>query len=185
MAPERRNEIILGVLTIVLLAVAYRAWQSTAAAPAAAAQTTRAQAKQGAPAPAASTTEVHLDALNAERPQPETSGRDLFRFKPKAPPPPPPSASRPTSIAPLGAGARGPQQPPSVPPIPLKFVGTMEQGNGKPTLGIFSDGMGAPMVGPEGGVLDGRYRILKIGAESAEIAYLDGRGRTTLRLSGG
>jgi hypothetical protein len=185
MAPERRNEIILGVLALILATVAYRAWRSTAAPPA---ETSRAAATPArgaaspAAAPAPSATEVHLDALNADRPEPESKGRDLFRFKPKAPPPPPP-ASHPVSIAP--AAASGPPQPPPTPPIALKFIGTMEQGNGKPTLGVFSDGVGSPMVGPEGGVLDGRYRILKIGAESAEIAYLDGRGRTTLRLSGG
>jgi hypothetical protein len=182
MAPERRNEIILGVLAVILAAVAYRAWESTAARPTASSQTSSTRAPRAAGPAAPSATEVHLDALSAERPQPESKGRDLFRFKPKLPPPPPPSTSRSPLIAPSQAG---PPQPPPVPPISLKFVGTIEQDNGKPKLGVFSDGVGPPMVGPEGGVLDGRYRILKIGAESAEIAYLDGRGRTTLRLSGG
>jgi hypothetical protein len=186
MAPERRNEIILGVLALVLAGTAYRAWQSTAVPPPPASETSRPADRRGAaPAPgsAAERLDVHLDALNAERPKPEANGRDLFRFKPKAPPPPPPSATRPAAIAP--PAPTGPPPAPSVPPITLKFIGTMEQPNGKPKLGVFSDGVGPPMVGPEGGVLDGRYRILKIGAESAEIAYLDGRGRTTLRLSGG
>ncbi len=182
MAPERRNEIVLGVLAVLLAAAAYRAWNSTAvpAAPASEASR-RAEARASAP-PAESAIDVHLDALSAEPPKPEANGRDLFRFKPKAPPPLP-TASRPTTIAPPAAS--GPPPPPPVPPIALKFIGTMEQPNGKPKLGVFSDGVGPPMVGAEGGVLDGRYRILKIGAESAEIAYLDGRGRTTLRLSGG
>jgi len=30
----------------------------------------------------------------------------------------------------------------------------------------------------------GQYRILRISAESIEMAYLDGRGRQTIRLSG-
>jgi hypothetical protein len=71
-----------------------------------------------------------------------------------------------------------------VPPITLKYVGFVSE-EGKPKLAIFSDGVGPPMYGYEGGVLVGRYRILKIGAESVEIAYLDGRGRTTIRQTGG
>jgi hypothetical protein len=30
----------------------------------------------------------------------------------------------------------------------------------------------------------GQYRILRIGAESIEMSYLDGRGRQTIRLTG-
>ena len=36
--------------------------------------------------------------------------------------------------------------------------------------------------GREGDIIEGRYRILKIGAESIELAYVDGRGRQTIRL---
>ena len=32
-------------------------------------------------------------------------------------------------------------------------------------------------------IIEGRYRILQIGVESIEMAYLDGRGRQTIRLS--
>jgi hypothetical protein len=40
------------------------------------------------------------------------------------------------------------------------------------------------MYGKEGDIIDGRYRIVRIGAESIELTYLDGRGRQTIRLSG-
>ena len=40
------------------------------------------------------------------------------------------------------------------------------------------------MHGKEGDIIDGRYRILKIGTESIEMAYPDGRGRQTIRLTG-
>ena len=49
---------------------------------------------------------------------------------------------------------------------------------------MLSDGRGAPFYGKEGEVVDGRYRILKIGVESIEIAYADGRGRQTIRQTG-
>jgi hypothetical protein len=69
-----------------------------------------------------------------------------------------------------------------VPPITLKFIGVI----GSPTLklAVLSDGRGTPFFGKEGEVVEGRYRILKIGVESIDIAYADGRGRQTIRLTG-
>jgi hypothetical protein len=51
-------------------------------------------------------------------------------------------------------------------------------------LAVFKDADGEIINGGEGDVLDGRYRLLKINAESADVAYPDGRGRQTIRLSG-
>ena len=36
--------------------------------------------------------------------------------------------------------------------------------------------------GREGDIIEGRYRILRIGQESIELAYVDGQGRQTIRL---
>ena len=49
---------------------------------------------------------------------------------------------------------------------------------------MLSDGRNPPFQGEEGDIIEGRYRILKIGVESIELAYLDGRGRQTIRLTG-
>ena len=38
--------------------------------------------------------------------------------------------------------------------------------------------------GREGEIIDGPYRIVRIGEESIEMEYVDGRGRQTIRLSG-
>ena len=46
------------------------------------------------------------------------------------------------------------------------------------------DSIGRAFQGGEGDVVAGQYRILKIGVESIEVAYLDGRGRQTIRLTG-
>jgi hypothetical protein len=131
---------------------------------------------------------VHLDALQGERPKPGSADRDLFRFKPKAPPPQPPGPPRPaqptapvTAIAPVPTG---PPPPPPVPPITLKFIGTIERPTDARRIAVLSDGRGAPFYGEEGKIVDGRYRILKIGVESIDIAYADGRGRQTIRLTG-
>ena len=38
-----------------------------------------------------------------------------------------------------------------------------------------------PMVGR---LLDGRYRVVRLGIESATLIYLDGKGQDTLPLNG-
>ena len=48
---------------------------------------------------------------------------------------------------------------------------------------VLSDGRNV-FQGREGDIIEGRYRILRIGVESLEMAYLDGRGRLTIRLTG-
>ena len=74
-------------------------------------------------------------------------------------------------------------EPPPPPRIPLKFIGLMESGRaGK--YAILTDGRGLPIYGKEGEVIEGRYRILRIGVESVDLAYLDGRGRQTIRQTG-
>jgi hypothetical protein len=40
------------------------------------------------------------------------------------------------------------------------------------------------MSGREGDTVDGRYRMLRVGPDSIEMAYVDGRGRQTIRMSG-
>ena len=76
-----------------------------------------------------------------------------------------------------------PAGPPPPPPIALKFIGVVERANGV-KWAVLSDGKSAPQHGKEGDVIDGRYKIVKIGTESIELTYVDGRGRQTVRLTG-
>ena len=75
-----------------------------------------------------------------------------------------------------------PQGPPPPPPITLKYIGVLETAQGR--VAAFRDTGGDIVYGKEGDIIDGRYRLLKIGVESADLAYVDGRGRQTIRLSG-
>jgi hypothetical protein len=108
--------------------------------------------------------------------------RNPFQFKPKAAPPP--SRSQASAAAPpvVVAPPPIPQGPPPPPPISLKYIGVLETAQGR--VAIFRDNGGDIVNGKEGDIIDGRYRLLKIGAESADLAYVDGRGRQTIRLSG-
>jgi hypothetical protein len=51
-------------------------------------------------------------------------------------------------------------------------------------VAILSDGRGNVLTGREGDIIEGRYRLLKIGADSVEMTYTDGRGRQVIRLTG-
>lgn len=187
MATDRGKQLMLGALLIVLAVVGYRALARTSPAPGSSSNGPRAAAPAARgstlPAPGITAPDVHLDALNSERPKPVAAERNLFRFKPKAAAPTAPAGSgRPGAPLP-NVAPPAPTGPPPPPPINLKFIGRVER-EGKPTIAILSDGQGPPMSGVEGGTVAGRYRILHIGVESIEIAYLDGRGRQTIRLTG-
>jgi hypothetical protein len=124
---------------------------------------------------------VRLDALKQPRPAADAGNRNPFRFY--SPPPPAPSPVRPVPPLPEVAAAPVPTGPPPPAPIPLKYIGLIEQGPGKPKIAAFSD-CRITMRAHEGEIVAGQYRLVRIGVESAVLEYLDGRGRTTIRMSG-
>jgi len=196
MPSERRRQLILAALVIVLLAVIYRLWAATSPAPVAASNRNTGVAAQPQPAAGRGTAgadatkgmeapDVHLESLNAERVRPGAGERNLFRFKPKAPPPPPPAPPQPVQPTPtVNPVPQPPPGPPPLPPIALKFIGIIESPTHARKIAVLSDGRNPPFQGEEGAIIEGRYRILKIGVESIELAYVDGRGRQTIRLTG-
>lgn len=189
MATDRRKQMLLAGLVVVLGLGGYLAWLATSGASVPSSNGTAARAtgvRRAATAvnEAPEAPDVHLNALDSERPKPLAADRNLFRFKAKPPPPPPPPA--PVRVAPPPVVASpAPAGPPPPPPITLKFIGIVEVLGKSQRFAILSDGRGLPMQGKEGDIIEGRYRILRIGNESIEMAYLDGRGRQTIRLTGG
>jgi hypothetical protein len=131
-----------------------------------------------------SLTEVDLKALHAVRPEPAETSRNPFRFRPKPVPAPSPAIVKQLQQAAAEEAARGPVEPPPPPRIPLKYIGDMaDPKNPGKRIAILSDARGT-YYGREGDVVEGRYRILRMGVESIELAYLDGRGRQTIRQTG-
>lgn len=138
--------------------------------------------------------QVNLAALTAPREGPVDAARNPFRFQQRAPAPPPPQSGssftpsvapppRPmNSTTPTFSPPPPPAGPPPPPPIPLKFIGIVMQGNKR--VAVLTDGKSGPQPGQEGDIILGQYQILKIGNESIEMAYFDGRGRQTIRLTG-
>jgi len=185
MRPERRR-LILGAAAIVVLAIAlWSLWRPAPTSRPTVPVQARARAGRtsGNSTPAGPADAVRLDALQASRDNPGEAGRNPFRYQPKAAPP---SATRVTtpimSEAPR-PGPAVPAGPPPPPPIPLKLQGVLERADGV-KWAVLSDGKSAPMYGKDGDIIDGKYLIVKIGAESIEMTHADGRGRQVIRLNG-
>jgi hypothetical protein len=100
--------------------------------------------------------------------------RNPFRYGQPPPPPPPPYVAPPPPP---------PPPPPQAPDIPLQLVGLETMPGGTKVATVRDPGTTAVFTGAEGQVLDGRYRLVKIGVESIVVSYLDGSGRKTLPLA--
>jgi hypothetical protein len=185
MSPKLRGRIAaLGALAVVLWLVFV--WRSGDDAPAESGQrpSNRAGRGQGQPVPDVPVVDLSLDRLQRGREELPESNRNPFRFRPKAPPPPSraaasaPSAPQPDILAapPVPAG------PPPPPPIPVKFFGLVVMRGER--VATFSDARGNTFYGKEGDIIEGRYRVVRIGVDAVDLEYLDGRGRQTIRLTG-
>lgn len=181
MAPDRRNQLVLAGLILVLFGALYRALDQTTLVPGApAAQAVKGPARGGTSVKAIEAPDVRLEALEAERPMPGAGARNLFQFGERRSAVVTPTADRLPRLPPPPVAA-GPPPAPTVPPILLKFIGVVEATEKSQTYAVLRDDRGV-YHGREGDIVEGRYRILRIGAESIELAYVDGRGRQTIRL---
>ena len=172
-----------GIVTALVLAM-WMMWPASpapsAAVPAAPVRGAEQSTKPGVIAPVAN---VKLEALTAARQGPSERERNPFRYQPKVVPPPPPE-KKPNPTPDMTEAIPPPQRtgPPPLPPIPLKFIGILTRANGE-QWAVLNDGK-TTMHGREGDIVDGRYQIVKIGAESIELTYADGKGKQVIRLTG-
>lgn len=186
MTPKaRRQAYVFGALVPVLALVLYVQLRGTpdpagtAAAQAGAGAQSSNQASRATAPQEMPVTDVRLEALTGTDATPTGSDRNPFRFRPKAPPPAPRVVAPPpqTFVPPPVVG------PPPPPPIPLRYVGLLGAATQPDRVAVLSDARGNPFYGKEGEIIEGRYRVLRIAADSVDVAYADGRGRQTLRLS--
>jgi hypothetical protein len=178
MGGDRRRWLMTGGAIVVLVLVIWSLWP---ASPPAAVAPVRApgQVAAGAPIPVPP---VKLDSLTAGRREPSEGDRNPFRYQPRSAPPPPRPVFKAPPVSDEPPMPVTPTGPPPPPPIPLKFIGLLERANGV-KWAVLSDGKNV-MHGREGDIVEGRYRILKIGTESIELTHVDGRGRQVVRLTG-
>jgi hypothetical protein len=188
-AKARRERLLLAALVVVLGAVLWWRFGSDADTPSPAFERPRASvpASRGGRDTASAIVEpVALSELRAPSPRPAEMGRNPFRFQPREAPSSPDDASSRSRAGnaqaepPVLPSPTGPPQPP---PIPLRFIGTVDEVGRHLKLAVLSDGRNV-FYGREGDVIEGRYRIVHIGVESIEMTHVDGRGQQTIRLSG-
>jgi hypothetical protein len=190
MAANRRQQqrLLAGLLFVLVAIVGYQLLDRPAASSGPASNGVRAGARGRAAGGglAGGVPDVGLEALNRTPPEPLSAGRNLFQFG--AAPAPKPAAGRPPGVMrppvnPAGPGAANGGRP-MVDPIPLKFIGIVEAPGPMGRVAVLSDGRDV-YHGHEGDIIEGRYRIVRIGLESIEMAHLDGSGRQMIRLTGG
>ncbi len=185
--PLERRQLVLGAVTVVVLGLAFWTLRPATPVPATTAPT-QARTRGARPGPAATGSApvgpVKLAALAASRNDPGEAARNPFRFQPKVVPPPPRPPTAVGSEAPVVRPTpTGPAPPPPRAPIGLKLIGVLERANGV-KWAVLSDGKSGPMFGKDGDIIDGRYLIVKVGAESIEMTHADGQGRQVIRLTG-
>jgi hypothetical protein len=183
MAGERRTVWLGAALVVALVALVGVRSMDQSAGPVAGERRSpppRPTGRNGAHANSDAAADVNLALLKRERGEPGDTERNPFRFRPK---PAPPVATGPAVTRPSNQTAGAPfvpavpTGPPPLPPIPLKFIGLVQKLDGT-KIAVLSDGKHV-MHG-----LEGQDHLLKVGQESIEISYIDGRGRQTIRLTG-
>lgn len=180
--PERRGQFIrlglLGIVAVVLLWVLYGNQGQTAAPPAA----SNAAAGSGGATPQAGSAMPEPLALSAHEVLPETLtvGRNPFTYgeapRPEAPPVLPPVVNVPPP-------ALAPPAPTGPPPIAVRLLGVVELPDGR-IVGTLRDQAGAVFQAMEGQIVDGRYRVVKLGTQSVVLSYVDGSGQRTIPIGG-
>jgi hypothetical protein len=179
MQPSRRN-LAIAAGAVVIVAVTMARDNDPAGGTAVPAS------RAGAPAATATmpVADVKLELLQQKRPELEEADRNLFRFQPRPAPPAPAAAPAPVAPKPVMPAPVVPSGPPPPPPIGLRFIGLVDAPTQAGRIGILSDGRGNIFYGKDGDIIEGRYRVLKVSPDAVELAYLDGRGRQTIRLTG-
>ncbi len=176
--PQRRRQVIrLGVLLVLLGGLVWYQMRGTSPAVPA-----RANANQAAvPVDQLAVPEpVDLNALASVTP-PTDAARNPFAFGVPPPPPPPPQPVLPDRPV----EQMRPPEPVGPPPIRLRLTGlTVLPGSQRALVTLTDPNTHALYQGFEGDIVDGRYRIVKIGLQSVVVSYVDGSGMRTLALGG-
>jgi len=175
-----RQRILLGVLGLALAVAAWFYYAPAATSPASS-QTRAVPSKTDSgelPVPET----VHLTAL-AEPSELKDADRNPFSYGVRPPPPAPPRPPAPSIPQPV----MNPGPPPVVgpPPIGLRLVGlTTITTGGRPMVTLKDPATSAVFNAFEGDIVDGRYRVIKVGLQSVTLSYVDGSGTKLLSLGG-
>jgi hypothetical protein len=171
---SRREKALLGLLAVAGVALAAWELRHSGAAPAV-------LGRPRAEKPLPPVPRIDLARIDAPRTENQAGRRDLFQFGP-APEPeedggPPAVVATPTAGASGAGGAAAGALPgamtagpvtPSLPPLNLKYIGSVENKSGVKVAVLVTDRREV-LTGQAGQVLANRYRIARIGLESVEL----------------
>ena len=192
--PERRRLVIM-IGALVVIAAAYLKWggtpelvipTSTGPTPTAIPPRAQQRAQSGslgrnaAARPDTSVPQALKLAEMEQVPEEPQVGRNPFRFG-VPPPPPQPKYVPPT---PVPTPAYTPPIPQGPPPIPLKLTTIVADPQGRLRAYLAYPKTGVTIEGIEGQIIDGQYRLLKVGTQSVVMSYLDGTGQRTITIGG-
>ena len=175
--PERRRQLsLLGIVLFGLVIVAWYQWPQAAPG----ATTSNLQTGGSKPAQAFILPEpVRLKDLE-QAPPARAVGRNPFTFGQRYSAPQQMARSAPRAMNPI---AERPPLPEGPPPINLRLAGLMVGPGTDRMLATLKDpASGALFHAFEGDIVDGRYRLVKVGAQSVVLSYVDGSGIRTLGL---
>jgi hypothetical protein len=114
----------------------------------------------------------------------DEAGRNPFSYGAR-PAPPVERSSEPAAVAGPPPGPVIPAPPPGPPPIALRLIGiTVSPGASQPMVTLKDPVSGASFDALEGQIVDGRYRVVKVGERSVVLSYVDGTGMRTVALGG-
>lgn len=174
-----RQAVLLGVLLVVLaFAGWYYYWPTTTTAPSSQTTPATTTAAEVGQLPVPET--VKLATLEGAE-ELTDAGRNPFAYGVRPPPPAPPRPPAPPPLAPV---VTAPPAPVGPPPIGLRLIALLEISRGRAMVTLKDPASNAIYNGFEGDVVDGRYRIVKIGIQSVTVSYVDGSGQRTIGFSG-
>lgn len=179
---QRQFATLAGLVAVLAAVVVIRPGDSGSSAPGRAAAPVAGADTARVPKTSIPVSGVKLDLLKADAGTLAPAARNPFRFQPRLAAVP--ASRRAPAPAPVVAPPPVPTGPPPPPPIPLKFIGLLEGSARVGKWAVLSDARGGVFYGREGDLIEGRYQVLKINDQTAELAYVGGRGRQTIRLSG-
>lgn len=115
---------------------------------------------------------IGLARLDAPRPENDAGRRNLFAFGAEAMPeevaPPPVVVATPPPVVGAGGLAEGAAGSTALPPLNLKYMGSVENKTGVKVAVLLTDRREV-LTGQAGQVVANRYRIARIGLESVDL----------------
>ena len=177
--PERRSQLTrLGVMVVILVGLGFYQF-GFSSGPAAPATLPVNVAAPGAVAPTTLPTPIGLEKLETVA-EDAAAGRNPFGYGQKPLPPAPPPVQAPPPPPPPPPA---PPPAPQAPDIPLKLIGLNNLRVGDPAVATLKDTQtNTVYLAVEGQIIDGRYKLAKVGQTSVIVSYLDGSGQKMLPL---